>query len=242
MAVRYIVIPARTAAAGSGGAAVPVPGDVVAGLDQQTDLKVRPADDALRVYENAAWVPARALLSPAVAGAAVAATSPAASQSVELAGSVPVLTARSPDSFTGVLPSGGPVLVAGTYQSGWKLSVGGQEAPRTRAFGWAMVFQAPSGGSGGPASLHFVTPLAGRGLQVFEVALWLVAAAALVDDRRRRRAARASGLAELPAGGSPALVPDEPRPAADVSGGLGGHRRPRRVTVPDTGEDDELWT
>lgn len=243
MAVRYIVVPAQTAAVGAGGAPVPVPGDVVAGLDQQTDLKARPADEALRVYENAAWVPHRALLSPAAADAAVAANSSAASQSVELAGSPPVLSATSADSFSGALPGVGPVLVGNTYQSGWHLSVAGHPASRQRAFGWAMVFPAPPQAvSGGKASLHFVTPIAGRGLLVLEVALWLVAIGALIGDRRRRRASRASGGVEPSRGDAAGLAPDEAPLALDLSGGVGGHRRPRRVTVPDTGDGDELWT
>jgi hypothetical protein len=31
-------------------------------------------------------------------------------------------------------------------------------------------------------------------------------------------------------------------PALPMFVGVGSHRRPRRVTVPDTGDDDELWT
>jgi GT2 family glycosyltransferase len=234
MAVRYIVIPARTAPADAGGALVPVPADVLAGLDQQTDLKARPADTAVRVYENAAWAPARAVLPSEAASAALQANKPAASQSVELAGATPVLNSGGPDAFKGQLPAGARAFVSETYQSGWHLSVAGHGATRERAFGWAMLFTAPP--QGGKASLHFVTPIAARGLLVLEVALWLAAVAALVADRRGRR-----GTPAPPAEVATA-VDALADPALPMFVGVGSHRRPRRVTVPDTGDDDELWT
>jgi GT2 family glycosyltransferase len=236
MAVRYIVVPSQTAPAGSGGTRVPVPSALVAGLDQQTDLKARPTDDALRVYENAAWAPSRALLSAGTATAAIQATTPAASQTVELAGAPPVLPAGGGDAFTGFLPPDASVLVAGTYQSGWQLSVSGQGASRQRAFGWAMVFSAPA--PGGRATLHFTTPILGRGLLVLEVAVWLAALGALVADRRRHRDALGAHGNSAGSGAVEALTASE----LPLDVGLGGHRRPRRVTVPDTGDDDEMWT
>jgi GT2 family glycosyltransferase len=233
MAVRYIVLPARTAPVDAGGFAVPVPAEVLAGLDQQTDLKARPADTAVRVYENAAWAPGRAVLSPIAATAAHDATASAASQSVELSDAAPALGAGGPDAFTGQLPGGAQALVSETDQQGWHLSVAGHGATRQRAFGWAMLFTAPQ--PGGKASLHFVTPIAGRGLLVLEAALWLAAMAALVADRRGRR-----GAAAPPPEAPVAAALSEPGLPLFV--GVGSHRRPRRVTVPDTGDDDELWT
>jgi GT2 family glycosyltransferase len=231
MAVRYIVVPSQTAPAGTGGSAVALPADIVAGLDQQTDLRARPTDEALRVYENAAWTPGRAVLTADAAAAATQAATPAASQTVELAGATPVLNSGGPDAFTGAVPAGAHVLVSGTYQSGWQLSVGGQNAPRQQAFGWAMLFTTPQGGK---ASLHFATPLVGRSLLLLEAALWLVAVVALVGDRRRR------GTGAAPPGGAATTaaqpVVEPPFPV------VVGPRKHRRVTVPDTGDDDEMWT
>ncbi|MDQ6615142.1 MAG: hypothetical protein M3083_10425, partial [Actinomycetota bacterium] len=133
------------------------------------------------------------------------------------------------------IPPGGQVLVSGTYQGGWQLSVAGHRATRQRAFGWAMLFTAPK--SGGRASLHFVTPIAGRGLLVLEVALWFGAVAALVADRRRRRGAPGGPGDQPPASTEPVTEPPLP-----LLVGAASHRRARRVTVPDTGGDDEMWT
>jgi hypothetical protein len=233
MAVRYIVIPSQTAPSGSGGFAVPVPNDILAALDQQTDLRSSRADDAVRVYENSAWAPGRAALAPDVAAGVAQATTPAASQAAELAGATPVLTAGGPDAFAGPLPAAAQVLVSESEQAGWRLSVAGQRATRQQAFGWAMLFTTK--GPGGKASLVFVTPLAGRALEVVEVALWLAALSLLVGDRRRWRREK-----RPPSDQAPEPVPT-PDPSPSVFAGVVGHRKPRRVTVPDTGDDDEFW-
>jgi len=232
MAVRYIVIPVQSAPTGAGGSAVAVPGDLLAALDQQTDLKAHRVDDALRIYENAAWAPGRGLLSPKAAAQAGAATNPAASQAAELAGTPGVLTSGNHDSFSGLLPADSHVLVSESGQGGWHLSVAGQGAARQRAFGWAMLFTT---GPAGKARFHFVPSVAGQGMKLLEVGLWIAAVAALVADRRRRRRDRGPSAARVPLS-EPAPQPEPMRV------GAAPHRRPRRVTVPDTGDDDEMWT
>ncbi|MDQ2726544.1 MAG: glycosyltransferase [Actinomycetota bacterium] len=57
LSVRYIVIPNQTGPAGSGGAAVPVPATLLAGLSLQTDLLPVSPDTSYSVYLNAAWKP-----------------------------------------------------------------------------------------------------------------------------------------------------------------------------------------
>jgi hypothetical protein len=88
-------------------------------------------------------------------------------------------------------------------------------------------------GLGGKASLDFDTPLAGRGLQVVEVLLWLAAIAVLVVDQRRRP--------DTPPAPEESLEPEPSEPAPSLIALAGGHRKPRRVSVPDTGDEDELW-
>lgn len=232
MAVRYIVIPVQSAPTGSGGTPVVVPQDILAALDQQTDLKAHRVDDALRVYENAAWAPGRTLLSPEAAAAAGQATTPAASQAAELAGSRPALGSGRRDSFTGPLPADSQVFVSESAQGGWHLSVAGKGATREPAFGWAMLFTT---GPAGKGTLHFVPPLAGQGLKLLEVLLWIAAVAAVVSDRQRRRR-DGKPTADRAALSDQAIAP------APSYGGVAPHRRPRRVTVPDTGDDDEMWT
>ncbi|MGH9126651.1 MAG: glycosyltransferase [Acidimicrobiales bacterium] len=240
MAVRYIVIPSRTAPAGTGGTATPVPTALLSGLDQQTDLKVIPVDDALNVYQNVAWAPARALLgtSPSGAGsatspasAAIAATDPTASQTVDLSRSSPVLNAGGSDAYRGRVPANAQVLVGSTDQRGWHLSVGGAATARQQAFGWAMLFSAPP--VGGTASLHYDTPVVARLLELLEVGLWLAAIVILVGDRRRRRSRITRRMAPTAPTDTVVRAParDRTTPAA---------RRPKRVTVP-ADDDDEMW-
>jgi GT2 family glycosyltransferase len=234
LAVRYIVIPSQTAPAGTKGSGVPVPEGLISALSQQTDLKVIPVDDALQVYQNAAFSPVRALVSSTEA-ASITAAAPSASQDVDLSHAAAVLPAGGTDAFAGVLPPGAQVLVAQSDQGGWKLQVAGSSTARQQAFGWSMLFSA--GSQGGNASLHYDTPLVGRLLQVLEMALWLAGLALLFGDRHRRR--RALGGGRPPVVTAPAPTEEEP---ARLVVGANGHRRPRRVTVPAGDDDDQMWS
>ena len=64
LAVRYLVIPNHNGPGGSGAAAEPVPGPLLNGLLQQTDLQVLNVDPDYVVYENSAWAPGRTVLPP----------------------------------------------------------------------------------------------------------------------------------------------------------------------------------
>jgi hypothetical protein len=162
------------------------------------------------------------------------ASTPAASQTVDLGGAAPVLSAGAGDAFSGPVPGDGQVLVSGTDTAGWQLSVAGRGATRQQAFGWAMLFTTPP--EGGNATLRYATPLATHGLSVLQALLWLAAVAALIADRNRRRGIQAPPPAAPPLPSRPETPPPDP-----LSVGPDTHRRPRRVTVPDTG-DDGLWT
>ncbi len=223
MAVRYIVIPSRTAPAGTGGSAVPVPAGMMAALANQTDLRSLELDAALTVYENAAWAPARAVL-PLAADAASRRAGPPARQSAPLAGAAAVLPGRGPDHFAGAVPGAADVLWSATGSGGWHLSVSGHGASWRSAFGWAMAFATPE--QGGKASLHFVTPVVRRLLLVLEVAVWLTAVRVLMVDRRRGR-----------------------RPGGDGGSGVDYSEPPETIVVaphprwdPVTVDSDEVWT
>ncbi|HEX2064059.1 MAG TPA: hypothetical protein VHE80_06525, partial [Acidimicrobiales bacterium] len=160
--------------------------DLTPALDAQVDLTRVESDDALRVYENSAWVPARARLTPAAA-AAIGASGVGAVQAAELAGSEPVLQSeRSPTRFKGQLRDGDDVLLSESYSRRWQLRVEGDAAPRTRAFGWATAFRSPASGS---ATLRYRTSPVRYLAVVVEVALWVVVLRQLVLYRRRERTA-----------------------------------------------------
>src|ERR1700738_2154084 len=103
LAVRYLVIPHRRAPAGSGASPQPATADLVTALGLQIDLRTVQTDQALTVYENAAWAPERAVLSDEAAAASRSAA-PRAAQDAPLADAQPVLVDGSHDHFTGPVP------------------------------------------------------------------------------------------------------------------------------------------
>jgi GT2 family glycosyltransferase len=177
MAVRYVVIPVGTV----GGEAAR---SLTAAMAFQVDLRQLQSDRDVIVYENAAWAPARARLSPS-AGDASRGSGLDAARGAELAGSPPVLPReRSPFRFTGPLRGGDQVLLSEASSPGWQLSAGGERAERSKAFGWANSF---SVGRGGRATLRFHTSPFRYVAIVLELVLWGVVVRSLLDQRRRRR-------------------------------------------------------
>ncbi len=233
MAVRYIVLPSMTAPSDAHSSPVPVPGAILSGLSRQVDLRTVSTDSSVTVYENAAWAPGRAVLTPQVAAASQSQSARAVS-STELTGSQPVLAAGSFDHFTGRLPADARVLVAGTDSDHWQLSAGGRSASRRPAFGTAMLFSVA--GQGGKASLRFGTPVGRRLVLLLQVALWLVAVGLVITDRRRRQPGdEPESELSVPAGW---LDDVTLQPVLATS----GRRRTRRVAEPVGVDSDELWS
>ncbi|HEX2698796.1 MAG TPA: glycosyltransferase family 2 protein [Acidimicrobiales bacterium] len=187
-AIRYVVVPLRTAPARLTGnlpsAFRPPPPDLPAALDAQIDLKKLQGDAALLVYENAAWAPGRSKVAAETLAAGAGGL--AALRDVQLAGSPPVLpSVRTPTRFSGPLAAGDTVLLSEGASSHWSLRVAGRSAPRTKAFGWANGFTAPASGG---ATLRYRTPLVRYGAIVVELAVWALVIRTLIAGRRRRPA------------------------------------------------------
>jgi GT2 family glycosyltransferase len=181
-AVRYVVVPLSAAPSRAGSPLRPPPGGLSAALDAQVDLKKLQSDDAVLVYENAAWVPGRARLAPE---APLDASTLAQLQRVELAGSAPVLPKeKSPNRFSGPLNAGDRVLLAEGSSPRWKLRVDGTGADRAEAFGWANAFTTTAGGD---ASLRYRTSPLRYAAIAGQVALWVLALRGLIVGRRRHR-------------------------------------------------------
>jgi hypothetical protein len=179
MAVRYIVVPVGNL----GRLTAPALADT---FSAQVDLRELQGDRELVVYENAAWAPARSRLSP-TATEASRGTGLDSARQAELAGSKAVLPKEhSPFRFSGALGDGDQVLLSEASSPGWKLHVGGRDADRRTAFGWANVFEV---GRGGKATLRYRTSPARYIAIAAEAALWVAALRGLRDLRRRKRAA-----------------------------------------------------
>ena len=180
MAVRYVVVPLRAAPAEADTRPLPPPADLAPTLEAQVDLEKLESDDALLVYENAAWIPGRALLGPeAVAASRGPGLDPL--RSLDLARPGPVLARRSPTRADGRLARGDVVFLSEASSPRWRLRAAGKDATRTKAFGWANAFRATAGG---PASLrHRASSLHYAGI-VIQLALWVFAVVRLVAWRR----------------------------------------------------------
>jgi hypothetical protein len=226
MGVRYVVVPLAPAPYPQGEPRRYDPADLLATLEAQLDLDSVTVNPGVRVYRNAAWGPARALL-PAdtqIPGAELATTErtlPA------LAGAPVALPGGDHGTeHEGTIDRPGTVYLAESGGDAWSLEVDGEPAERTESLGWASAFRVDRAGE---ASLSFETPV-GRWLALAgQVLLWIVAVAYLlrvrvVEDERDT----------LPVGGpvAPAHVvvtPNSTEPA-------GGRRRPAR-SVADLSPD-----
>jgi GT2 family glycosyltransferase len=117
MAVRYVVLPMRE---GPNGDRLPVPSNVVRGLEGQLDFAPIDVDPNLLVYENLAWVPAKATVA---AGAA---------------------TRRAPDLLRPVTvrhgKATGAVLWSQAYDGAWSASANGHTLAHSEVFGWSNAF------------------------------------------------------------------------------------------------------
>jgi len=234
--VRYLVVPNHNGPSGSGAVAVPTPAALLAGLTLQTDLQVLDVGDPnYAVYQNAAWAPARTVLS---SRAQVVAKRGAASQrlveQLDMSGSEPVLTGSDPSSSSGSVPAGSTVYTAATRSEGWRLDVAGKSVAPDPAFGWGMSFRVPGGSSATeagtavaiPATLSFHPSLwAPFGLTV-EIVLWIGAIALLLLDLRRRRKNDADAEVVEAEWFAPATRP-------------GGDRRRRRIGVPSSDYEEQ---
>jgi GT2 family glycosyltransferase len=237
--VRYLVIPNHNGPSGSGAVAVPTPATLLAGLSLQTDLQVLDVGDPnYAVYQNAAWAPARTILS---SEAQVVARQGAASrrsvEQLDLSGSEPVLTGSDPSSSSGTVPAGSTVYLAATRSGGWRLDAAGKSVAPEPAFGWGMSFRVPGGSAAAgtaaaiPATLAFHPSLWAPFGQTIEILLWLGATALLLLDLRRRRKNNADPEVVEAEWFTPATRP-------------GGDRRRGRVGAPsdyDELDGNEAW-
>jgi hypothetical protein len=180
--VRYIAVLDRAAPAG--GARGRRHAALDAGLASQLDLMVSRIEDGATVYENEAWIPARAMVP----------------EDVEIpAGNVDPLTAAARTSLTGVTPVEGPqsgsddtgpgtFLWAEAADAGWRASVDGERLDRSDAFGWTNAFDQPARGS---IDLSFDGGMR-RVLVWLQLVVWIAVVVAWFRTRRSRRAGDAT--------------------------------------------------
>ncbi len=194
LGVEYIVVPNHNGPSGSGAVVVPTPGSLLSGLQLQTDLRSVSPDPNYTVYFNAAWLPVRAVLSTTTAALAAQPATPdsiaRALERLDGTGTGPILPGTGAGG-RGRVPGGRSVYVAASADRGWRLHVDGQSIAPRSAFGWAMRFATPPGGS---ATATLTAPSSGLATagQIGELVLWVLVLAVVAVDRRRRLATAAS--------------------------------------------------
>jgi hypothetical protein len=179
LGIRYLVIPEDTSPVGERGAdRRPAPPQLLNALDNQLDMeRIEQVNDAVHMYVNEAWFPARAAVAPGAD----------ATTGQDVTGS-PVLTDRlGPASWQGPVPADSEVFAAITFSDRWHLVVDGTEATPRVAFGYAMAYPSTQG----TAELSYETPGSRHEALLLQVGLWVavVAVTLLWRDRLRRREA-----------------------------------------------------
>jgi hypothetical protein len=178
MAIRYLVVIDRAAPTTKAPRLGTLPGDLVAGLGEQLDLKLVSRDHDQLVYENAAWGPGRSRVGTDP-------ENPDTFAAKDLAEAAPTLRSEvSPLKFHGDVRAGDTVFFSEASSGNWKLRAGGSSATRRRALGFANAFTVTKSGR---ATLRYVSSPLRPLLALFEALLWIAAARYLVVRRLRRR-------------------------------------------------------
>lgn len=185
MGVRYVVIPRRIGPRAAGRPLLPPSRDVTGALAEQTDFRQLDATNDVAVFENASWVPIRAVLNEASATeVAQAGKGFEAASENQIGGAKPALTKRNSDyNFSGEL-AGPAMFLAETPSSRWTLKVDGDKAVRGEGFGFGSVYAA---GKSGKATLVYRTSIIRWLSLILELAVWATVVRSALLFRRSRR-------------------------------------------------------
>ncbi len=195
LGVRYIAIVDRTAPGVH--RTRPLPAALGPSVTGQIDLTLHQTQPGLSLYENAAWVPIRAVVPRALPTGANA-TSAALAADLSGASALPV----------GGTPVGpGSLFLGEAHDSRWRATQSGRQLTDARAFGWANAYRLADRAAvqvtfaAGPAR---AIALVLQGLCWLAFAAFLGAPAARAWWRRRDRVASRRGRATRSGRGAPA--------------------------------------
>ena len=148
--IRYVVVVERSGPSYADGWERPVSLAVSEALASQIDLRPLAADPSVQVFRNEAWWSSRSQFERPIPDDF--AEDPVDLVVSDLTDGIGVLTEyRSATSQVGPVGAG-TVLVADSYDPGWRLHVGETAAEPAPALGWAMRFEPPQAGQ---AELRF---------------------------------------------------------------------------------------
>ena len=192
--IRYIVVPLVNGTDSTTQKPLPSPAGLIDTLSAELDLRRLYTPPNYVAFENSAWIPTRAQLSPAAAQASTEAGSEALASS-DITGSKPAFVGmRDRGPATGPVDAG-VVSVAVPFDHRWRLDVNGTVLSPRVAFGRTLAFDVPTAGQG---TLRYVTDAGRHAAVMAQLIAWL--ALLLVASRlrwgwlrRRRRVAVQDG-------------------------------------------------
>lgn len=169
LAIRYVVVPRIDGIASTATAPRPLPVGLEDALGDQLDLQRLFSAPSFVVYENAAAIPTRSLLSPVATLASTEAGGEELARA-ELGGGAPLMIgAGDHDTVEAAVPAG-VVHVAVPYDERWRLTVDGATATARTAFGETLAFEVPVAGA---ARLEYDTPPGRVAAVIAQAAAWL---------------------------------------------------------------------
>ncbi len=205
LAIRYVVVPRIDGIVSTAQEPRPLPVGLEDALDDQLDLQRLFSAPSFVLYENAAAIPTRSLLSPVASAASREAGGEALARAA-LRGGTPLMIGAG-DHERAVAPTpAGVVHVAVPFDERWRLTVDGTEAPARTAFGETLAFEVPTAGT---AQLEYRTSASRTAAIVAQAVAWI--AVLLLAGRHRwvgrlRARGRRTGVVDS----SPVLDLDAP--------------------------------
>lgn len=187
LAVRFVVVPIIDGAESTRDAPIAAPRGLVDALSRQLDLRRRYSSPDLVIFENAAWVPMRSMLTEQ--GAEASSSAGIASMiTADLAGASPVFASPRPvvdvtDSLTA-----GTLHVSVPYSLSWKVrDANGVEVPVRPAFGLTNAYDISADGS---YTLSYDTNVLHLLAVAVQCAVWVTLAWLAIARRRPQRPGR----------------------------------------------------
>lgn len=182
LSVRYIIVPIIDGAASTRDQLIEPPDGLVSALSDQLDLRRRYSSPDVVIFENAAWIPTRSLLTEA---GAIASRSAGTAEVIaaDITGATPFLqTEHDHETATDVAPIG-TFHLSVPYSDSWSMMTPQGEVIARPAFGVTNAYDIPVAG---PVSLEFSTGAIHRFAVGFQMVVWVLIAALAIVRRPRR--------------------------------------------------------
>lgn len=182
LSVRYLIVPIVDGAASTRSDIIEPPTGLVSALSDQLDLRRQYSSPDVVIFENAAWVPTRSILTPVGAEASRSAGVEEVI-GVDISGATPFLDTQFDHQTATANAPVGTFHLSVPYSDGWSLSTSEGEIVARPAFGVTNAYDIPVEG---PVSLSFDTSSVHRIAIGFQILLWIAVLIVALARRPRR--------------------------------------------------------